>query len=103
MNRAAVIACLSLSACASVGDLYGSGVDETFTSTKPIATVSSCLQVKYATAPITTPGGETTFIMKNAQQAPLALLTLTVVPEGTRIDMRRANAINILGNWRSCG
>lgn len=100
--RAVVLAAAALAGCASVSDMYASPVDATVVSPKPLQEVSSCLQLKYATAPLVAPGGETMLLLKNIQQVTIGILTLSTVPEGTKIEMRRSRSVGALGDWRSC-
>lgn len=92
-----------LGACATPTDIYSSPIDISATSAKPIAEVSQCLQLRWAEAPITAPDGKISFPMKNGYGQVLGLLTLTTVPEGTLLELRKTGQLAIGGeNWRAC-
>jgi hypothetical protein len=94
---------VALAACATPTDIYSSEVDLSVTSAKPLAEVSQCLQLRWAEAPITAPDGKLSFPMKNGYGQVLGLLTLTAVPEGTLVELRKTGQL-MMGaqNWREC-
>lgn len=94
---------VALAACATPTDIYSSEVDLSETSTKPLAEVSQCLQLRWAEAPITAPDGKLSFPMKNGYGQVLGLVTLTPIPEGTLLELRKTGQLMIGGqNWRGC-
>lgn len=94
---------LLLSACATPGDIYASGVDTSEISEKPLAEISQCLQLRWAEAPLQTPDGKTTFPLKNGYGQTLGLLSLSPVEQGTLVELRKTGQLMIGGeNWRRC-
>jgi hypothetical protein len=103
MRNSIVIAALLLAACATPMDIYSSEIDIAETSPKPIGEISQCLQLRWAEAPITGPDGKLSFPMKNGYGQVLGLLTLTTVPGGTLLELRKTGQLAIGGeNWRAC-
>ena len=100
--RLIILFSLLLTACASTGDVYASAVDEVVHLNKPVDDVSKCLQLRLSEAPITTPEGAATFLVKNQYGATLGMLTLTPADEGTDIAIRRTQGLVSTGMWRKC-
>lgn len=98
-----LIAALAAASCATPGDIYASEVDLSETSSRPLAAVSRCLQLRWAEAPITAPDGQLSFPMKNGHGQVLGMLTLTSVPEGTLIELRKTGQMLFGGqDWLKC-
>jgi hypothetical protein len=103
MRNLIAIAALLLASCATPQDIYSSEVDVAETTAKPLAEISQCLQLRWAEAPITAPDGKLNFPMKNGYGQVLGMLTLTPVPDGTLIELRKTGQLAIGGeNWRAC-
>lgn len=102
MRTILAISVLALAGCASTTDLHSSAVDQTAHSSKPLANVSQCIQMQLSVAPIADTDGNTTFVIKNGYQAPIGLLTLTPVTDGTTVELRRANSLVGGGGWQKC-
>lgn len=103
MRNLIALLTVGLAACATPTDIYSSEVDLSETSPKPLAEVSQCLQLRWAEAPITAPDGKLNFPMKNGYGQVLGLVTLTPIPEGTLLELRKTGQLMIGGqNWRGC-
>lgn len=95
-------AALAVTACATTNDLYLTEPDEVVLSTKPIDEVSRCMQLQANVPERTNPAGQRIIESRNNFRYILATFTLIPIETGTRIEMRRANGISILGPWRDC-
>ena len=103
MKFAAACFALLLSACATPAAIYRSEVDKTATTSKSLAEVSQCLQLRWALAPIVTPDGKTNFPMKNGYGQTLGMLTLTDNGTGTLIELRKTGQMVFGGgDWKKC-
>lgn len=103
MRNITIILLSLLGGCATPGDIYASEVDASATSPKPLAEVSQCIQLRWAEAPITAPGGKLTFPNKNGFGQVLGLLTLTPVEAGTLVEFRKTGQLMLGANdWKKC-
>lgn len=102
MRTAPIVLALALAGCATATDLATSEIDETQTSSKPVAEVSNCLALRLLVSPIDNADGSQTFIIKNGYQAPIGLLTLRATPTGSAVDLRRPNSMVGGGGWQKC-
>jgi len=102
MRLLIVLSAAALTACASTQDIYESSVDESVFIDRPPAEVSQCLQMRLSSAPITTPDGRQTFLIKNQYGSTLAMMSLAPQDGGTRIEIRRAQSAVHTGQWRKC-
>ncbi|MDP3550607.1 MAG: hypothetical protein Q8R81_09440 [Novosphingobium sp.] len=103
MRSAFLILTIALSACATPQDIYNGEVDFDEVTAKPMAEVSQCMQLRYASAPITTPDGKIGFAIKNGFQQVLGLITLEPAKSGTRIQVRQTGqAIINARDYRNC-
>lgn len=97
-----VAALLVLAACATTNDLAATEPDQVEISSKPIDEVSRCLQLLADKPERIDPQGRRFIQIVNGLNHTLATLTLIPIEEGTRIELRRANSINVPGPWRRC-
>jgi hypothetical protein len=101
MFKPTVLGSLLLAGCASAADIYSAGVDETAVIEKPFAEVSRCMSLRMGAAPITEPDGKATFLIGNGYQT-IGMFTLSAVPEGTLVEIRRRSSTVSTGMWRDC-
>ncbi len=103
MRTLIVLFALCTAACATPGDIYASEVDASATTPKALAEVSQCIQLRWAEAPITGPGGKTVFLSKNGFGQTLGMLSLSPTPTGTLAEWRQTGQQLLGGNdWRKC-
>ena len=91
-----------LSGCASAADVYAAGVDETVVIERPLAEVTECMALRMGSAPVQTQDGKATFLIDNGYGAVIGMFSLSAVPEGTQIDIRRRGGTVSTGMWRDC-
>lgn len=91
-----------LAGCATTTDLATTEADQLQISNRPIADVSRCLQLLIDRPERLNPSGQPVFELRNNMSFILATLTLIEDGDQVRIELRRANNINILPDWRSC-
>jgi hypothetical protein len=103
MRFAVIVLAAAVGACATPQDIYKSEVDFDETTSKSVAEVSQCMQLRYGSAPITTPDGKTGFMMKNGFQQIFGVITLEPAESGTRIQVRKTGQAMINArDYRHC-
>lgn len=100
--RLPIVISLMLAGCASVQGTYGSSVDETAETAKPLQDVSACLQTLWGFPPITMTGGETAFPVRNGYGSILSMITLRADGETTIVERRGNFPLLAGGDWRTC-
>lgn len=102
MLKSIVLLVLLTAGCASAANIYSSGVDETAVIQKPLGEVVQCMTLKMGSAPITDPDGKTAFVVKDAYDHPLGLISLSPAAAGTLVEVRRRDSLASTGMWKSC-
>lgn len=103
MRFAILLSTAALSACATPQDIYQSSVDFDEVTSKSLNDVSQCMQLRYATAPFTTPDGKMSFPIKNGFHQVLGLITLEPNDGGTRVQVRKTGQLMINArDYRKC-
>lgn len=97
-----IILLLALCGCASSQDIYEAGVDETAIIARPLADVIQCMAIRMGSAPVTDASGKATFFIPNGMGASIGMFTLSAVPEGTLVEIRRRGGTVSTGMWRDC-
>lgn len=101
MFRFAVLLGLLTGGCATGADIYRAGVDETVVIAKPLVDVSRCMALQLGSAPVAEPDGGI-FFLKGGYGETLALFTLSPIPAGTQVEIRRRGKTVSTGMWRKC-
>lgn len=100
-----LVACLLLllAGCASASQVYQKPVARTAVSTKSVDTVSRCLQLELATAPVTLPDGRTGFMMDNGHGVVLGIVTIEPLDAGTKLELKKQGALAFgFHRWDPC-